>query len=212
MKATLPRKDTPLPRGQALPEEPGFPSRIVLGIALGIALLVVVCHLRVLCHAGALWRDEVGIVNSAIQPTLADVWSSLSLESFPVFSFLVFRGWLAFFSPQNDLALRVLGLCLGLGICAGLFWNARLARSSACAAGNGGPSLAWRLSAASQRFSLTLTISLLCKFASRITVCVQSELHTWFSPQPSALPVCPRPTTSASVAVSTTLFAGKLRW
>jgi hypothetical protein len=101
-------------------------SRTETAVFLALAVLLALCHLRVLLNAGALWRDEVHSLNIATMPTVGKLWSSLSLESFPVFSLLVLRAWTTLVSPENDFALRVLGMGIGLGICGALFWNSRL--------------------------------------------------------------------------------------
>ncbi len=99
--------------------------RIELTSALLITVLLIVAHAVVLLHAGALWRDEVNTVNLATMPSLARVWAMNEYDSFPILWPLVLRGWVALGLGATDFGLRVLGLTVGLGVLAMLWWTAR---------------------------------------------------------------------------------------
>ncbi len=99
--------------------------RIELASALAMTVLLIVVHVVVLLHAGALWRDEVNAVNLATQPSLAGVWALSEYDSFPMLWPLVLRGWVALGLGATDLGLRALGLIVGLGLLAMLWSSAR---------------------------------------------------------------------------------------
>jgi hypothetical protein len=98
--------------------------RIELTSALLLTVFLIVVHAMVLLHAGALWRDEVNTVNLATMPSLATVWAMNEYDSFPIVWPLVLRGWVALGLGATDLGLRVLGLTVGLGVLAMLWWTA----------------------------------------------------------------------------------------
>ena len=91
----------------------------------GVALLVAGLHLRLLLHAGGLWRDEVNTLNVATLPSLAELWRALEFESTPVLWLLLLRAWCALGLGDSDLGLRLLGLLTGIGIVAAAWWVAR---------------------------------------------------------------------------------------
>jgi hypothetical protein len=101
------------------------PRSIEFTAALLGTLLLIGVHVVVLFHAGALWRDEVNTVNLATMSSLATVWAMSEYDSFPILWFLVLRGWVALGLGATDFGLRVLGLVVGLGILAMLWWTAR---------------------------------------------------------------------------------------
>jgi hypothetical protein len=92
-------------------------------LAILIALLALALHVRLLNHAGALWRDEANLLSLASRPTLA----GMSHDSFPVLMPLLVHVWQQVFG-RSDLVLRCLGAGIGLGIVAVLFAGAWLAR------------------------------------------------------------------------------------
>ena len=98
--------------------------RLERGAALAALGVLAVLHVSFLLHAGALWRDEVNSVNLASLP-LGEFWANLQFDSFPVVWFGVLRAWIAVGAGSTDLALRVLGLLLGLSVLGLLWWNAR---------------------------------------------------------------------------------------
>lgn len=108
--------------------EAGWSDRVrsvELASALAMTVLLIVVHVVVLRHAGALWRDEVNAVNLATQPSLAGVWALSEYDSFPMLWPLVLRGWVTLGLGATDLGLRALGLIVGLGLLAMLWWSAR---------------------------------------------------------------------------------------
>jgi hypothetical protein len=91
-----------------------------------LILLISVClHIRFVTHVGGLWRDEANSVNLAGLTSLAEIWRSIEYDSFPIFFVLVLRPWLELFGFYNDVALRVLGCIIGLGLLGALWYNAR---------------------------------------------------------------------------------------
>jgi hypothetical protein len=93
-------------------------------IALLATLLAVYLHYVFFRHAGGLWRDEVGTINLAARPNMADVWSYLLYDSFPAFWVLVTRAWLGI-GLGSDQGLRLLGFLVGLCVLGALWFNAR---------------------------------------------------------------------------------------
>ena len=95
--------------------------------AAGVALVVVLLglHLRYHEHAGPLWRDEVNSVNVASFPSLGEVFAHSHLESFPAAWTAVEHLWIRTGLGESDRGLRRLGLTIGLGTLAMLWWAAR---------------------------------------------------------------------------------------
>jgi len=83
-------------------------------------------HFYFLYHVGGLWRDEVQVVNLAGRHSLSD----MAKDSFPVLMPLLICGWSTLGLGQNDLSLRLLGVLIGLGIPAALWFAAWTARRS----------------------------------------------------------------------------------
>jgi hypothetical protein len=98
--------------------------RVELVVAVLITIAAASLHVVRSRHAGALWRDEVSIVNLAQLPALADVAGNLHHEAFPILFPLTLRAF-AFVSGGSDAAWRVLGLLIGLGLLAMLWVAAR---------------------------------------------------------------------------------------
>jgi hypothetical protein len=63
--------------------------------------------------AGALWRDEAGVVRIATLPTLHEMWSNIGHESCPILFPALLRVW-SFAFAGTDIALRLLGFLIGL--------------------------------------------------------------------------------------------------
>ena len=89
-------------------------------LALAASLAVVWMHFFFLWHAGALWRDEVNLVNLSNRHSLGE----MSKDSFPVLMPLLVGGWTAIGLGQNDFSLRVLGTLIGLALPAALWLTA----------------------------------------------------------------------------------------
>jgi len=105
----------------AAPSRPGRPEGLS---ALVITLIAVGLHLVFLFSAGGLWRDESGGVALATLPHFSEVWRELTHDSFPALFVLLVRSWTAV-CGQSDLALRCLGLLVGLGWLGAVWANAR---------------------------------------------------------------------------------------
>lgn len=90
-------------------------------------MLAIYLHLRCLTHAGPLWRDEANTIAVATKPSWGALVGALEHESFPILSFAIVRGFAAL-AGGADLALRVLGLLVGLGVLAVLWVEYRSLR------------------------------------------------------------------------------------
>jgi hypothetical protein len=106
-------------------DTPAWCRRLALAVGLAFSLVLVALHLRYIAHAGPLWRDEVNSVNVASLPTLRDVYAHVHLESFPVAWCIVEHLWIRAGLGATDEGLRRLGLVIGLGTLALLWWAAR---------------------------------------------------------------------------------------
>ncbi|HYK88906.1 MAG TPA: hypothetical protein VE398_09055, partial [Acidobacteriota bacterium] len=89
-------------------------------VALGLSLLAVFLHVVFLLKAGGLWRDEANSVALAFKPSLAEMWSAMRFDSFPILHFILVRFWSELFG-SSDASLRGLGFIVGLAIIA-VFW------------------------------------------------------------------------------------------
>jgi hypothetical protein len=93
-------------------------------LALLMTVFAATMHFSVLFHAGPLWRDEILTLNLASMPSLSDMWRIIEFESFPILWLLVLRSWLALGFGDVDSALRIVGMFVGLGTIALLWWTA----------------------------------------------------------------------------------------
>jgi len=91
--------------------------------ALALTLVAVLLHLFSFTVAGALWRDEIGLVNISQLPSWKEVFWGLMHDHCPVVFPAVMRTWAALGLAHNDTCWRVLGLCVGLCLLAS-FWAA----------------------------------------------------------------------------------------
>ncbi len=98
---------------------------LALAVAFLVTVAVLTVHVNQLLRTGALWRDEVNCVQVATMPTLSELWRFLEFESFPVLWLFILRGWTAVGLGGSDLALRTLGLLVGLAVIGALWFNAR---------------------------------------------------------------------------------------
>ncbi len=94
---------------------------VELGVFAVILIGVVVLHVVVLLHSGGLWRDEANTLNTSMLSSFSAFSDKMRFESYPVLWFLILRGWISLGFGETDLALRVLGLIIGLGI-VGSLW------------------------------------------------------------------------------------------
>ena len=121
----------PSPVGQSTAPKTGSSLRKAEGVvAILLTLSVVSLHLIAAISAGALWRDEANTVGLSTLPSLGDVWNYLQFDSFPILWLLIIRGFSEVMGPMNDPAFRALGFCVGVGVVAVLWINARTFRHS----------------------------------------------------------------------------------
>ena len=90
-----------------------------------LTLWIVLLHGLFLFHAGPLWRDEVGTVDFAAMPTLADIWHNLRYDNFPPLFVLLARAW-TLAGLSSDFDFRLLGFIIGLATLAILWFSARV--------------------------------------------------------------------------------------
>ncbi|HEY4758195.1 MAG TPA: hypothetical protein VIH43_06530 [Chthoniobacterales bacterium] len=83
-----------------------------LGIAL--TLVAITLHLRLLRHAGPLWRDEISSLNLAMAANFSEFWTRILPDNFPAMFFVLLRGWCSLGLCGSDLHLRIVGCLLGL--------------------------------------------------------------------------------------------------
>ena len=94
-----------------------------------VALAAIALHVRFVTHVGGLWRDEANSVQLSTLPTITEIWHNLDFDSFPILFFVLLRAWTGIFGADNDAALRLLGLIIGLSTLGVLFLNARTFRA-----------------------------------------------------------------------------------
>jgi hypothetical protein len=88
----------------------------------GLLTIVAAClHGVFFRHAGALWRDEIGIVNIALLPSWEEVWKTLPHDHCPILFPALVRVWSEAGLGTTDESLRILGLGIGLSLLAA-FW------------------------------------------------------------------------------------------
>ena len=85
-----------------------------LAFALIVTGLALYLSLRFFTHAGPLWRDEVGTLHFATQPSYTDLLHSLDLMSLPPLYPTLLRLWLSVGWVDHDLGARVFGLLIAL--------------------------------------------------------------------------------------------------
>lgn len=95
-------------------------------MAVLITLGVITLHLVRTQYAGALWRDEAGMVQLARQDTVAEVVQNYHRDSFPLLFLLTLRAYTAV-CGDADRVLRLLGLAVGIALLGALWLNARAA-------------------------------------------------------------------------------------
>jgi hypothetical protein len=85
-------------------------------------------HILFGMNAGALWRDEVNSLEIATMRTFAEMWASLSFDSFPALFFVILRLFAGVPASVSDGSLRVFGGTIGLLILVAVWFNARWLR------------------------------------------------------------------------------------
>ncbi len=98
---------------------------IELGVATTLLLVLIILHVTIFQHSGGLWRDEVNSVNLVNLPSMVDFWELLHSDSFPILWFLLLKFWIVIGFGGTDLALRAMGLIIGLGTLGALWYSGR---------------------------------------------------------------------------------------
>lgn len=105
-------------------------ARCEFAVAILLTLVLIAFHFLFFFHAGPLWRDEISSLSLATKPAFSEFWESLKFDPFPASYFLVLRLWHAIGLAQSDLALRGLGLVIGLALIGSLWLASYLADKS----------------------------------------------------------------------------------
>jgi len=103
-------------------------ERLVVAVALAWAALLNLCFF---ISAGPLWRDEANSVQQACLPNWNTVRASLQYDSFPILYPAILRAWASIPPLSSDLALRSMGLLVGLGLLVSICRVCRLLGSRA---------------------------------------------------------------------------------
>ena len=100
-------------------------ARILAVIGTAVAIYL---HILFAMNAGALWRDEVNSLEVATMRTFAEMWASLSFDSFPALFFVILRLFAGVPASVSDGSLRVFGAAIGVLILVVVWLNARWLR------------------------------------------------------------------------------------
>lgn len=95
-----------------------------LGAAVVLTALALYFRGTLALHGGGLWRDEANTVALAAMPSLRDLWIHLQFDSFPLVWPVLLRV-LTSAGMVSDLALRAVGLVVGIFFVAGLWFASR---------------------------------------------------------------------------------------
>jgi hypothetical protein len=98
---------------------------IELGVATALLLVLFTLHVTIFQYSGGLWRDEVNSVNLVNLPSMVDFWEKFQSDSFPILWFLLLKVWIFIGFGGTDLALRAMGLIIGLGTLGALWYSGR---------------------------------------------------------------------------------------
>jgi membrane protein implicated in regulation of membrane protease activity len=99
--------------------------------AILVTLILLGAHIVFFLRAGPLWRDEISSLTLATKSTFTDFWKSLPFDPFPASYFLLLRFWQTIGLGESSLALRGLGLLVGLSVIAALWPTCYLINKSA---------------------------------------------------------------------------------
>lgn len=99
----------------------------VLELCLAVSLTVWSCALffMVMRNGGALWRDEVVVVNLARMPSWRSMLFHNYYEPLPCLFPVVLRSWTTMGLGQTDHDFRLLSMLLGMLVVGALWWTAR---------------------------------------------------------------------------------------
>ena len=92
----------------------------VIGILITVA--AVYLHWVNLRCAGALWRDEAGVLHVATLPTVPEMWSNVGHESCPILFPALLRIW-SLVVGGPDTAFRIMGFIVGLLVLGAVWLN-----------------------------------------------------------------------------------------
>jgi hypothetical protein len=106
------------------PQKPDGIAKLEFLAAVLLVLITLLFHFMRLRHAGALWRDEVGVLNLSQMP-----WRNILVyfphEAFPPLFFAIIRAYTAL-AGTGVFAMRLFGALVSM-VCLGVFWyNGRL--------------------------------------------------------------------------------------
>src|SRR5438132_57334 len=109
-----------------------IPDRRQIEWMIGILITVAAVYLHRVNFrsAGALWRDEAGVVRIATLPTLPEMWSNLGHESCPILFPALLHTWSSLVG-SSDTAFRVFGFVVGLLLLGAVWLNGWLFHRSA---------------------------------------------------------------------------------
>jgi len=96
------------------------------GVGIAATLIGVWLHLVCLTHAGALWRDEAGVVGIATLPAFGETLSRLGHDPSPLIFPTAIRVWSAIGFGNTELGLRAYGLLVGVLILGAAWFNGRM--------------------------------------------------------------------------------------
>ncbi len=101
-----------------------IPDRREIEWVIGILITVAAVYLHWVNFrsAGALWRDEAGVVHIATLPTLPEMWSNVGHESCPILFPALLRTWSSLVGG-SDPAFRVIGFIVGLLLLGAVWLN-----------------------------------------------------------------------------------------
>ena len=102
-----------------------FLKRAEWTLSLLLSLTVLFLLALRLTHAGALWRDEVAVVNLARMASVTEIAHYFQHEAFPVPFPLFVRAYTNVFGT-SDRALRLFGFVAGIAVLAAIWSSARL--------------------------------------------------------------------------------------
>jgi len=95
-----------------------FPPLLIWLLAVFLSVAAIGLHLCFLRQAGGFWRDEVNLINLSGRHSLAE----MEKDSFPLLMPLLIHSWLG--AGFDETSLRWLGLFIGLGIPAAIWFSA----------------------------------------------------------------------------------------
>jgi hypothetical protein len=101
------------------------PERLAVALGLLLTLAIAALHVVYNRHAGPLWRDEVNSLNVALMPSLGEVLATSGYDSFPAAWTLLLHAWVRSGLGATTDGLRLLGLAIGLGTLAIIWWTGR---------------------------------------------------------------------------------------